>query len=143
MYSVGCVKDKKMYKEKVSGTEIQCIGLKCRTNNLAEKDPITAKIGQTAQRYFQEIYPNFSKKKNLLTTYAVYTEYESDASGDYTYCIGTPMSEDLRHRISTKDVSRLTPQLNLKEYSTLIIPQQTYIKFTTKAGKMPEVCINA
>jgi len=61
------------------------------------------------------------------TTYCVYTDYESDFNGDYTYFIG--------EKVSSFD--------NLPEgFVALTIPAQNYVKFTNGPGPMPHVCID-
>lgn len=103
------------------------VGLTCPTNNELEFNPSTAKIGQTLEHYFQN---NSSEKitdrKNPGTTYCVYTDYESDWTGNYTYFVGEEVN-------SFSNV--------LKNYSEIIIPAQDYAKFTHGPGTMPNVCI--
>jgi predicted transcriptional regulator YdeE len=62
------------------------------------------------------------------TTFCVYTDYESDITGDYTYFIGEEVSS-----------FETIPE----GFQTLSIPAQTYAKFTTEPGPMPDVVIGA
>lgn len=116
-----------MEKTHVTLDDIKLVGLTCRISNKLELDPSTAKIGQTLTDYFQNgLSKTISNRKNPGVTYCVYTNYESDWTGHYTYLIGEEVT-------SFSDV----PQ-NL---SQIIIPAQHYAKFTSVPGVMPKVCI--
>ena len=69
------------------------------------------------------------KRINPGVTYSVYTEYESDETGDYTYFIGEEVSD-----LGAQDQNQFIP---------LAIPASRYQKFTTAPGQMPEVVIKA
>jgi len=108
--------------------EIKLVGIKCRTNNLSEHDPTNAKIGATIQKYFQtSVAEKIANRLNPHTTYCVYSEYDSDHNGDYTYFVGEEVA-------ASSDI----PQGMFE----LIIPSQHYIKFTNGPGVMPDVCIS-
>lgn len=118
-----------MHQTKLIGSQLILVGISCRTNTANELDPATAKIGGTLQRYMQDQVANaIVNRKQPGTTYCVYTEYESDLTGDYTYFVGeevtnsTAISGDLEQ---------------------LIIPVCPYVKFTTELGNMPGICISA
>ena len=119
-----------MQKTKTDLPDFKLIGITCRTNNQSEMDPSTAKIGATLQEYFgtASCSGKIPNRKKPGTTYCVYTEYESDVTGDYTYFIG--------EEVTSFDgmPEELTP---------LTIPAQHYLKFTTSPGEMPGVCIAA
>ena len=109
--------------------EIKLAGIKIRTNNKAEFEPSTAKIPACIQQYFHKNLA--SKVPNRCkpgVTLCAYTEYESDWTSDYTYFIGEEVStfEDLPEALERH-----------------IIPVQTYVKYTTNAGPMPQVVIEA
>lgn len=108
---------------------IQLIGVQVRTNNQAESHPATAKIGSTLQRYMQDqIAHLILKRKSPGKTFCVYTDYESDMKGDYTYFIG-------------EEVEEFEP---IPEgLAPCVIPAQTYTRFTTEAGIFPAVVIKA
>ncbi|AIK97083.1 GyrI-like domain-containing protein [Candidatus Odyssella acanthamoebae] len=109
--------------------EMKLVGITCRTNNNLEMDPSTAQIGATLQAYFGENLPaTLVNRKNPGTTYCVYTDYESDVTGDYTYFVG-------------EEITSLDTIPN--GLVALTIPAQHYTKFTTKAGSMPMICISA
>lgn len=109
--------------------EIRLIGLTARTNNKAECDSATAKIGPCVQQYFQQqTADKIPHRKNPGTTISAYSDYESDYTGNYTYYIG----------------EEVTSMDTLPEgVSTLLIPAQRYVKFTTEPGPMPHVAIEA
>ncbi|MDF3054178.1 MAG: hypothetical protein K0Q74_85 [Gammaproteobacteria bacterium] len=111
--------------------EIKLVGITSRTNNTAllfEDHPSDGKIAATMQQYFQQGLMNkMQHRKNPGTTFCVYTNYESDFKGDYTYFIG-------------EEVDTFDEQDEALE--RLLIPLQNYAKFTNRPGPMPDVCIN-
>ena len=109
--------------------ELILVGITVRTNNTNEANPSTAMISPTVQKYFHGALANtIQNRKTPRTTYCVYTDYESDASGEYTYFIGEAVT----------NISHVPDDL-----TQLIIPTQTYAKFTNGPAPMPEVCISA
>lgn len=69
--------------------EIKLIGLKVRTNNTTEANWMHGKIFPLVQQYFsQQLANKIPNRKQPGTTLCVYTEYESDHTGNYTYYIG-------------------------------------------------------
>lgn len=110
--------------------ELRLVGITTRTNNahIFEADPSANKIAATVQKYFHN---GFSEKingrKNPGTTFCVYTNYESDVNGDYTYFIG--------EEVVSFD------QIN-DELEMLTIPVQNYAKFTNEPAPMPAACID-
>ena len=119
-----------MQENKVTCAEIKLIGLKkIRTNTAAEFNPQTAKIGAAVGKYFQNGYPDqIENRVNPGKTFAVYFEYESDYKGEYSYFIGEEVSE----------FARIVEGLE-----AYVIPAQSYNKYTTDAGAMPNIVINA
>lgn len=120
-------KGKYMQKTGAQLPAIKLVGIKCRTNNQSEQNPATAKIGSMVQQYFQTAIPeNIANRIEPMTTYCVYTEYDSDHAGDYTFFIG----------------EAVTSFAHIPEgLFSISIPTQDYIKFTNGPGAMPEVCI--
>jgi len=117
-----------MEKEKVKLDSIALIGVTTRTNNKNEMIPGKSKIGALAGNYWSsKLADEFKARSDPYVTYAVYTEYESDEHGDYTYFIG-------------EKVKSLDSQ-NHSKFKPLIVPKGTYQKFTTKSGKMPDIVI--
>lgn len=120
-----------MQQSRVELPEIKLVGIKVRTNNAAEAqfDSPDAKIFPCIQKYFhQKLAEKIAHRKKPGTTFCVYTEYESDVDGDYTYFIG-------------EEVRQL--ETNLDGFATHIIPPQNYAKFTTDPAPMPEVVRDA
>jgi predicted transcriptional regulator YdeE len=118
-----------MQKTLTTKPEIKLVGLTTRTNNKNEMNPETAKIGAMVGQFFGgSVMGGVSNRNNPGVTFAVYTNYESDEHGDYTYFIGEEVS-------SFENVPA--------ELKQLTIPSASYQKFTTPSGKMPDVVINA
>lgn len=109
--------------------EIKLIGIKTRTSNKAEFEASTAKIPTCLQQYFHgNIAKKIPNRSKPGVTFCAYTEYESDWTSDYTYFVGEEVStfEELPEGLEKH-----------------IIPIQTYVKFTTDAGPMPEIVVEA
>src|SRR3990167_8903951 len=118
-----------MKKELANKSEIKLVGLTARTSNKNEMNPQTSKIGELAGRFWsQNIANQIPNHKNPDVTLSVYTEYDSNEHGDYTYFIGEEVN-------SFENTS--------SELQQLTIPAAKYQKFTTPSGKMPDVVINA
>lgn len=118
-----------MKKELINKSEIKLIGLSARTNTKNEMNPQTAKIGKLIGHYWgQHVAAQIPNRKNPGVTLSVYTEYNSDEHGDYTYFVGEEVSS----------FDNIPAGLQ-----KLTIPAAKYQKFTTNPGKMPEVVINA
>ena len=108
--------------------EIKLVGITARTSNAAEMNPEAARIPLTMQRFFGEgMQDRIFNKKNPGRIFAVYTDYESDKDGEYTYFLG----------------EEVTSFDNIKEdFRMLTIPGQAYAKFTPNPGVMPKVVID-
>ncbi|MDX1902346.1 MAG: GyrI-like domain-containing protein [Gammaproteobacteria bacterium] len=118
-----------MKKELVNKSEIKLVGLTARTNNKNEMNPQTSKISELVSRFWgQNLATQISHRKHPGITLSVYTDYESDEHGDYTYFIGEEVSA---FENVPDDLQKLT------------IPAAQYIKLTTPSGKMPEVVMQA
>ena len=119
-----------MNKEKIALESLKLVGLIARTNNKNEMTPDKGKIGPLNNQYWSnQIGNNFKHRANPGVTYCVYTDFESDENGEYTYFIGEEVNSFDDQDIST--------------FSTLTIEPSLYQKFTTEAGPMPDVVINA
>ncbi len=119
-----------MKKQTIQLPKLILVGLTIRTNNKDEMNPDTAKIGKLAGSYWHtQIANHIQHRTSPGITYAVYTEYESDENGNYTYFIG-------------EVVDSLQGQ-DLSQFKTITIPESSYQKFTTEAGQIPEVIISA
>jgi predicted transcriptional regulator YdeE len=118
-----------MKKELVTRPEIKLVGLSVRTNNQAEMNPETAKIGALLGQFWSmKIAEQLTKRVNPGVSLAVYTDYESDEHGNYTYFIGEEVSS----------FEKLPSDLQ-----RLIIPATQYQRFTTAVGSMPGIVIQA
>lgn len=118
-----------MKKEVENKSEIKLVGLTARTNNKNEINPETSKIGELVGRFWsQNIAGQISDRKNPGVTLSIYTEYDSNEHGDYTYFIGEEVG-------SFENIPAGLQQLT--------IPAAKYQKFTTSLGKIPEVVIAA
>ncbi len=118
-----------MQKTLVNLPEIKLVGLVARTNNKDELDASKAKIGGVIADYFAgNIVDKTQNCLNKDQTFSVYSGYESDFNGDYDYLFG-------------KQVASFGSDLD--SLSTLTVPPQTYIKFTTSKGVMPGIVVEA
>ena len=118
-----------MKKELVSKSEIKLVGLSARTNNKNEMNPQASKIAELAGRFWsQNVAAQILNRKNPGVTLSVYTEYDSNEHGDYTYFIGEEVSS----------VNNVPEGLRM-----ITIPQSKYQRFTTDEGPMPQVVIQA
>lgn len=114
-----------MKKTQIHQAAKKIVGIKTRTNNQFETNSLGGKIFPIVKQYFHEnIAAGMPNRTHPGTTFCIYTNYESDHQGDYTYFIGEEV-----------DSFDSIPS-NLE---TLIIPAQKYIKFTNGPGSMPEV----
>ena len=117
-----------MYRSIIQRPVMKLIGITERTNNANEINPETGKLLPTIRKYFgNSMMEKINNRHNPGTTYCVYTNYESDFTGDYTYFIGEEVT-------SLDDIP--------VGFETLTIPEQKYIKFTNGPGPMPKVCID-
>lgn len=108
--------------------EIKLVGITARTSNTLEMNQSTAKIGATMQKFFgSSMQAQIPQRKNPGTVFAVYTNYESDEHGQYTYFLGEEVN-------NFENIP--------KGFDTLNIPAADYVKFTSTAGKMPNVVID-
>jgi predicted transcriptional regulator YdeE len=116
-----------MQCERVDKDQLQLIGISVRTCNADELNPATAKIGALVNRYWQEnIATQIPNRKNPGITIIAYTDYASDEHGDYTCFIGEEVS-------SLESIS--------SGLTSLIIAPNSYQKFTTEQGTIPEIVI--
>lgn len=119
-----------MQKTTTDLNEIKLVGITTRTNNtqLFEQDPSTNKIAALVQEYFHHnLAETIKNRVNPGTTFCLYTDYESDEKGDFTYFIGEEVS-------SFENMPEGFKHFNL--------PAQKYAKLTSAPGPMPQVCID-
>lgn len=118
-----------MQKTTIKKDEIKLIGISTRTSYQLELDKMNGKILPCVQKYFHNsLFDKIPNRKKPGTTFCVYTGYDSDYKGSYTYFIG----EEVK---SFDDKP--------EGFDKLIIPKQTYAKFTTNPAPMPDVIVNA
>lgn len=109
--------------------EIKLIGISVCTSYNQELDKMQGHIFPCVQRYFHgALFEKIPHRKKPGTTFCVYTDYESDYLGAYTYFIGEEASS-FNH----------LPE----DFQQMIIPSQNYAKFTTNPAPMPDVIVNA
>lgn len=111
------------------------VGISVVTSNAAEGNQETAKIGKVIGTFFGgNMSESIEGYKNAGTAYGVYTKYgKNKANGDYTYFIGKEVE---REECETTELEKKSG------LECLEIPKQTYAKFTTKSGAMPDICVN-
>lgn len=119
-----------MLQNKEFLNEIKLVGISARTSNAFESNSETAQIGKTFEKFYAEdIQSKIQNKINPGKIFAVYTNYESDKNGKYTYFLGQEV--DNFENLSSNDLE------------TLIIPATNYIKFTSNpTGPFPSVVID-
>ncbi|ENQ3108127.1 AraC family transcriptional regulator [Bacillus cereus] len=102
----------------------QATGISITTNNELEMSS-AGNIPHLWNRYFQEQITNQIPNKATQTeTLALYSNYESDETGRYTYTIAVPVSTVID-----------TPE-NMTSFT---IPAATYAVFTTRRGPLSEI----
>lgn len=116
-------------KEIVNFRELKLVGYKVRTCNKDEFDHAKAKIAPLIGRYWSEgIYNKIPNRKVPFTSFATYTNYESNEFGEYDYLFG-------------EEVTDFTPFCD--GLSGITIPSGKYLKITTNPGPMPLVVVSA
>ncbi len=108
-------------------SNFKVIGIKTRTSNDLEMSG-NGKIGSVWGEFMSKGLKNKIPHRVNENTIAVYCEYESDASGPYTFFLGAVVD-------STKD---LPPGMVAME-----IPADNYEVFTTDKGEIPGIVISA
>lgn len=118
-----------MNTQLVNEPEILFIGVSVRTNNKNEMDPSVRKIAGLVDQYWQQdLSEKIPNRKNPGRTICVYTDYQSDEHGDYTYVMGEEVTS----------LENVPPN-----FTALQIPAAKFKRFTTLPGKMPFVVIEA
>ncbi|SDN18226.1 GyrI-like domain-containing protein [Pseudomonas azotoformans] len=103
---------------------IRVSGLKVRTRNADEMTPSSAKIGPMWQRFFSEgLHEGIPGKLPASPVYGVYSDYESDAHGEFDVTAG---------------VATVEPADGFE--SLMIVPGR-YLVFEAR-GQMPEAIIS-
>ncbi|MBS4209434.1 GyrI-like domain-containing protein [Bacillus sp. FJAT-50079] len=103
------------------------IGIPARTNNRAEMNGEGVIAAQWENFYKFDLWKNIQNKKNS-SIIALYTDYESDEAGMYTFAIGAEITE---------------ASSTVKGMKTIEIPKGKYVIFTTRKGPVQEVVVEA
>ena len=103
------------------------VGLAIRTTNAAEAEPSGGKIPQLWGRFAAERWSERLEKVGAFgPTMAVYSEYESDASGSYQLLVGREV----------RDPQSVSPPLQL-----VSVPQASYFVFRCP-GPLPQAVVD-
>ncbi|MBO1514656.1 GyrI-like domain-containing protein [Metabacillus bambusae] len=105
----------------------QLIGISAVTSNEAEMKNEGVIEGLWGKIYSSEFIQTIPNKINQ-SIFALYTNYESDETGTYTFVIGSEVVQD------TKEA------LGMEKFE---VPEAKYIVFTTRKGPVQEVVIEA
>lgn len=117
-----------MERRREACAEIVIVGLSGRTNNAREMEG-NGLIPELVSRWYNEPFMEKIKRRSKPTrTLAVYTDYESNENGDYTYLIGCPVDavEDMPEGLTS-----------------LVIPPAEYEVLTTGPGSVPSIILEA
>ncbi len=127
-----------MPKTYVQQHEISLAGIGTRTTNAEEAGP-NGRLPALWDRYFREqsnIAAAAGKNESAMTAlYALYTDYESDASGAYTVIIGHEREkrEHTGDEVQSVYGTQSTELADL-ELRHAVIPASEYIVFETRRG---------
>jgi predicted transcriptional regulator YdeE len=103
------------------------IGVPVTTTNEAEMKGKGVIPAQWGKFYRDQVIHKIPNKKNT-NILAVYTDYQSDETGTYTFALGTEVT-------SNSDVPD-----GMKTY---ILPESSYVVFTTRKGPIQEIVVEA
>jgi len=95
-------------------------GLQIRTKNADEMNPDTQKIAPLWGKFFAEIMPTLGSNPPPL--YGVYSNYESDAFGEFDVLVGAELLEES------------------DEFKSVTVEAGNYLVFTAK-GELPQAII--
>ena len=104
--------------------QLKLTGVAVRTTNAEEAGP-EARLPKLWGSYFQRNLASMPGIRNPHYIYALYTGYESDATGAYTTLIG---HEVIDERVQDDNV-----------YEVAILPESKYLVFKTRKGPVFEV----
>ena len=81
--------------------EIDAVGYSVRTTNANEQNPATAKIGSIWEKFFTVALPKLTAQSKV---YGVYTNYESDHTGEFDViaCANTLSTDTLADSVSVQ-----------------------------------------
>jgi len=113
--------------KQVHQRQFSIIGIEARTTNAKEMSN-QAVIGKQWQRFFQEQVLQKIPDKADPNIYAVYTDYATDRSGEYSFVIGAKVNQE----------SRVPPGMVLKT-----VPAGNYAVITSDKGPVDKVVVAA
>jgi predicted transcriptional regulator YdeE len=117
-----------MEKIQLQLPEIKLMGIRVRTSYTEELSPMTSKIATCVQRYWQEgVFNQLVHRVNPGRLFAVYSEYESDEKGSYTYFLGEEVS---------------TLESVPEGLVSMVLLAATYARFTTQPAPIPQVILD-
>ncbi|OMD73995.1 GyrI-like domain-containing protein [Paenibacillus odorifer] len=132
----------------VEKAKMTLAGVSIRTTNEAEMGP-DGGLSQLWETYFQSNVAGQIATVNPEYIYALYTDYESDASGAYTVVIGHEVAEE-RHlegsQLEEGELEENEPdesELEENQFTYAAVPESKYMVFTTKKGPVFEVVAQA
>lgn len=101
------------------------VGLAVRTNNQAELSG-QGKIADSMQKFYEEYLGKIINRTDNAVL-AIYTDYESDEAGAYTYFLG----------VSVTKTENIPAGLTIRS-----IPAARYQVIASKTGVMPEIILD-
>ncbi|CAJ1317400.1 GyrI-like domain-containing protein [Paenibacillus nuruki] len=101
-------------------------GMGTRTTNVDELGMANARLPQLWASYLHDKAQHPSASSQHAPTYALYTDYESDANGAYTVVIGQQADDHLEQPITRQRPLEIT------------VPASRYMVFTTSKGPVFE-----
>ncbi|OAS17846.1 GyrI-like domain-containing protein [Paenibacillus oryzisoli] len=107
---------------------ITLTGVHVRTTNAEEAGP-NRRLPQLWETYFQSQITSLIPTIHSHLIYALYTDYESDASGEYTTLIGHQVADNI-----SRDEDK---------FHQVQVPASKYLVFTTEKGPVYEVVAQA
>lgn len=119
-----------MNKNRQHQSAITISGITARTTNARESGP-DGLLPELWSRYFRSPGPAQPGEDNPHLLYAVYTDYESDASGAYTVLIGHECGDEPGGEARNEDLQQV------------VVPEADYYVFETRRGPVFEVVLEA
>ena len=118
-----------MHKSIITLPAKKLVGISARTNNANEmvgKGVIGSMIGRF---YAEQLGGKItSPLTNAGVVFSLFTDFESDHTGEYTYFVG-------------EEVNSFASESG--DFKQIEVPAQKYVVFTTRTGPMPEIEIEA
>ncbi|CDR34926.1 GyrI-like domain-containing protein [Criblamydia sequanensis] len=95
--------------------EMILVGIECRTSNNPEAGP--KDIPLLWQKFYQDNIVSKIPNKSSTEIIALYCDYETDATGEYTVIIGCPVTSV--EKLSKKLVSKIIPASKYAHFSAI------------------------